>query len=219
MRMSPAEGTTPGPPAFPDPARRIVTVPNILSAVRLAIVPVFVWLFVTGRETAGVVLYGTGAWTDWIDGYIARRTGAITELGKLLDPLADRVYIAALAIALLIQGALPAWLGAVIIARDVAVLALFPIVDKGAVSRIPVHISGKAATAALLFGLTWLAVSETGFPWHDLARIIGLSFVSLGAGLYWYAAAVYARQALARRRDRHGDDADRVESTDRQIDT
>jgi len=217
--MPPAEGTTPGPPAFPDPARRIVTVPNILSALRLAIVPVFVWLFVTGRETAGVVLYGTGAWTDWIDGYIARRTGAITHLGKLLDPLADRVYIAALAIALLIQGALPAWLGVVIIARDVAVLALFPIVDKGAASRIAVHISGKAATAALLFGLTWLAVSETGFPWHDLARIIGLSFVFLGAGLYWYAAAVYARQVLARRRDRHGNDGRRSESTDRQIDT
>lgn len=219
MRTPPVDSTAPGGlPASPGPTRRIITVPNVLSALRLAIVPVFVWLFVTGRETAGVILYGTGAWTDWIDGYIARRTGAVTELGRLLDPLADRVYIAALAIALLIQGALPAWLGAVIIARDVAVLALFPVVDKGAATRIPVHISGKAATAALLFGLTWLAVSETGFPWHDLARIIGLWFISLGAGLYWWAAAVYARQVVARRGDTGETDAP-DEATRRQVDT
>src|ERR671918_1908651 len=101
---------------------RLLTIPNLLSFGRLATVPVFVWLFVSDREDAAVIVYAVAAWTDFFDGYIARRTHSVTELGKLLDPLADRVFIVALALALLRRGALPSWLGGVIIVRDVAVL-------------------------------------------------------------------------------------------------
>src|ERR671918_764728 len=87
---------------------RLLTIPNLLSFGRLATVPVFVWLFVSGREDAAVILYAVAAWTDFFDGFIARRTHSVTELGKLLDPLADRVFIVALALALVARGTL-AW--------------------------------------------------------------------------------------------------------------
>src|SRR5919106_1769508 len=87
---------------------RLLTIPNLLSFGRLATVPVFVWLFVSGRENAAVIVYAVAAWTDFFDGFIARRTHSVTELGKLLDPLADRVFIVALALALVARGTL-AW--------------------------------------------------------------------------------------------------------------
>jgi cardiolipin synthase len=188
-----------GPSTSADPAgaeRRIATVPNLLSGLRLASVPVFVWLFVSGKEEAAVILYGVGASTDWVDGYVARRTGAVTELGRLLDPLADRAFIVALAVALLIRGTLPPWLGAVIVVRDVAVLALWPVVDRRHARRMRVNFIGKSATAALLVGLTWLAVSETRWWWVGVADEIGLVFTAVGAVLYWVSGVMYALEAV-----------------------
>jgi cardiolipin synthase (CMP-forming) len=181
------------PPAKPS----VWTVPNALSLLRLASVPAFVWLFATGREKAAVVLFIVGGWTDFFDGYIARRTGAITELGKLLDPLADRVCIVALALALLITDALPVWLVAIVIARDVAVFIAWPILERRGFARIPVNFVGKCATAALLFGLGWSAWSQTSWPAAGFADEVGFGFVVLGAVLYWVAAVLYVRVLLA----------------------
>lgn len=185
-------------PTSPDRAggdeSRLLTVPNVLSTLRLAIVPLFVWLFVTRREEAAVVLYGLGASTDWLDGYIARRTGQITELGRLLDPLADRIYIAALVVALTIRSVLPLWLAVGIVGRDALLLALFPLVDRKASARIRVNFIGKTATASLLVGLTCLALSETSFggrAWEP----IGFSLVVVGFVLYWISGIMYARVA------------------------
>ena len=183
-----------GPPA----TTAILTLPNVISLIRLASVPVFVWLFVSGREDAAVILYGVGASTDWLDGYIARRTGAVSELGKLLDPLADRIFIVALVVALVARDTLPLWLAVAIVARDVIVLSAFPLLDRRHLARIPVNFIGKSATAALLFGLTWLAVSETSLGIDDLARGIGMSFTIFGAILYWVAGVLYGREALKR---------------------
>ncbi len=176
----------------------ILTLPNVISLLRLASVPIFVWLFVSGREDPAVILYGVGASTDWLDGYIARRTGAVSELGKLLDPLADRIFIVALAVALVARGTLPLWIAVVIVARDLIVLSAFPLLDRRHLARIPVNFIGKCATAALLFGLTWLAVSETSLDIEDLASGIGMTFTILGAVLYWVAGAMYGREALTR---------------------
>ena len=175
---------------------RLLTVPNVLSALRLALVPVFVWLFVTRREEAAVVLYGLGASTDWLDGYIARRTGQITELGRLLDPLADRIYIAALVVALTIRGVLPLWLAVGIVGRDALLLALFPLVDRRATARIRVNFIGKTATALLLGGLTFLALSETSFG-GEVWEPIGFALVVVGFVLYWISGIMYARSARA----------------------
>lgn len=193
---------------------RIFTIPNVLSLARLAAVPVFVWLFVTGREDAAVVLYAIAAWTDFFDGYIARRTDSVTELGRLLDPLADRIFIAALAIALVATEALDPWLAVVIVGRDLLILGAYPFVQRrlagpdastelrhpkgagrvpGLATKIRVNFTGKSATAALLLGLTLLAVGETSFSWASTVDEVGRAFVWLGAVLYWVSGAMYAR--------------------------
>jgi cardiolipin synthase len=189
------EATEP-PPGAPD--RRLLTVPNALSLVRLATVPVFVFLFVTDRTEAAVVLYAAAAWTDFLDGYIARRTGAVTEFGKLLDPLADRILVIALAVSLVAADVLPLWVALVIVVRDILVLSLFPVLERRGVERIQVNFAGKAATASLLFGLTWLAWSETSFPLNGIGRPLGLVFTAVGAVTYWLAAGLYGREILVR---------------------
>ncbi len=175
---------------------RVLTIPNVLSFLRLGSVPVFLWLWLSGQRDAAVVLYAVGAWTDFFDGYIARRTDSVTELGKLLDPLADRVFIVALTIALVAADVLPWWLAVIVIGRDVLVLSAWPFLESRGVPRIAVNRTGKTATASLLLGLTLLALSETTLEWVDAARIPGLGAVLLGAVLYWAATWMYAKQAF-----------------------
>ncbi len=179
-------------------ARRLWTVPNVLSLLRLASVPVFVWLFVSGHENAAVVLYAVGAWTDFFDGLIARKFDQVSEIGKLLDPLADRILIIALAVALVARDVLPLWLAIAIVARDVLLLSVFPFLERRKVPRLAVNFTGKSATASLLFGLTSLAWSETTFPGEGIADELGIAFTVLGAVLYWVAAVLYAQAARDR---------------------
>ena len=183
--------------AEPVASSAILTIPNVISFARLATVPFFLWLWFAGSREVAVVVYAIGAWTDFLDGFIARRTDSVSELGKLLDPLADRVFIVALAIALVGGGTLPWWLAVAIIGRDVVILSLYPLVQKRGVPKIAVNFVGKSATAALLFGLTWLALSETDFGWAGIGDVVGIAFVTFGAVLYWVAGAMYARIALA----------------------
>ena len=193
--------------ADPVPAQadhRILTIPNVISFVRLATVPVFIWLFVSGYENAAVILYAAGAWSDFFDGYIARRTSSVTELGKLLDPLADRIFIAALVIALVVRRTLPWWVAVIILGRDLLVVSLFPYLERRKIQRIAVNRVGKTATASLLAGLTMLAYSETTFPGAGGFEIAGMIFTWVGAALYWAAGYLYAREALAKLRQLSG---------------
>jgi cardiolipin synthase len=196
-----------GSPATSTTRESIVTIPNLMSAARLASVPVFVYLFVTGRPNAAVILYGVGAFTDFLDGYVARHTNSVTELGKLLDPFADRIFIVALAIALVARGALYWWLAVAIVGRDVLLLSLFPVLEGRGLPRIRVRSIGKTATAFLLFGLGWLALGETSFGLGTKGHDVGLPFVIAGAFLYWGAAIIYAREAITQMRElpRRGD--------------
>ncbi|MGH2821252.1 MAG: CDP-alcohol phosphatidyltransferase family protein [Actinomycetota bacterium] len=195
----PSEGSVrPAAPGEPRVSARLLTVPNLLSLLRLGTVPVFLWLFLTDRENAAVVLYGAGAITDFLDGYIARRAGQISELGKLMDPLADRVFIVALAVALVARGALPLWLALAVVARDLIVLSAFPLLERRGVTRIPVNLVGKTATALLLTGLTWLALTQTTFGLAPLGDEVGLTLIVAGAILYWAAAVLYARELRLR---------------------
>lgn len=178
--------------------RGLWTVPNVLSILRLASVPVFVWLFVNDRENAAVILYAAGAWTDFFDGLIARRFDQVSEIGKLLDPLADRILIIALVVALVARDVLPPWLAIAIVARDLLLLSVFPVLERKKVPRIAVNFTGKTATASLLVGLTMLAWSETTFPGNGIADEAGIAFTILGAVLYWAAAVMYAVAARDR---------------------
>ena len=178
---------------------RIFTVPNVLSMIRLTSVPVFVWLFLTGREGAAVTLFCAAAVTDFLDGLIARVTGQFSDLGKLLDPLADRSFIAALALVLAAKGLLSPWLAGGLVARDAAVLAASAVIQVGGKGRITVNRVGKVATACLLWGLAWLAVSQTDFVWASAGDEIGHAFTVGGAVLYYVAGIMYGVDLWARR--------------------
>ncbi len=179
-------------------SNRVLTVPNLLSGLRLASVPVFLYLFVTGHQEAAVLLYAAGALTDFFDGVIARRLGQISELGKLLDPLADRVFIVALALALVAVDALPWAIAAAIVVRDLLLLSIWPLFERRGAGRIAVNFTGKTATALLLFGLTFMAVAETDFPLAGVADEMGLVLVVAGAVLYYVAAGMYGSEAYRR---------------------
>ena len=183
--------------------RRIVTVPNIISVVRLACVPLFLWLLWGANEelVAGLLAAGLGA-TDWVDGYIARHFDQGSELGKILDPSADRVLLVAAAVAVLTQG-LPVAVDAVVwimLIREVLVAAATIGLGLAGARRIDVVWAGKAGTLALMFSLPmFLGADATRASWHAFFVVCAWGFALGGIGLGYYAAAKYvpvARDAL-----------------------
>ncbi len=180
----------------------MLTVPNLISAIRIAMIPVFVALILDHDTTAwGIVLFGVVVATDWVDGTIARRTGQVSDLGKILDPVADRAAIAAGLIALVIRGAFPLWAAAAILVRDVAVLVAGVILlSKGA--RIDVRWIGKVATFALMIAIPAISWGTLGLWPAAAALAVGWPVYALGIVEYYVAAAAYAvdmRDALRAR--------------------
>ncbi len=194
----------PSPSATQVSETRVLTLPNVLSFLRLLSMPVFAWLFATGNEEAAIILFSVAASSDFFDGYLARRTNSVTELGRLLDPLADRLLIMALAIALVVRGTMPLALALAVIGRDVLLLAAWPLLERRKIERIRVNFVGKSATAAHLIGLASLAWSETSLPAQRFADEVGMAYVLLGAVLYWVAGFMYADQARRRLRQTEG---------------
>jgi cardiolipin synthase len=188
---------------------RVLTIPNVLSFIRLLGVPVFLWLIlVPEADTAAFVLLALSGVTDWLDGKIARATGQISRLGQLLDPLADRLYIAATLLGLALRQIIPWWLVIVILARDLVLAIVLVLLKRRGVTGLPVHFLGKAATFCLMFGFPILllgtAATGTSFTFADLARDLGWAFAIWGTALYWWAGVLYLEQAarvLRARRD------------------
>lgn len=179
---------------------RVLTIPNVLSFLRLLGVPVFLWLvLVPQADVAAFVLLVASGVTDWLDGRIARATGQITRLGQLLDPLADRLYIAATLVGLALRAIIPWWLVVVILARDLVLAVVLALLKRRGVTGLPVHFLGKAATFCLMWGfpILLLGTSATGtsFTFADLARDVGWAFALWGTALYWWAGLLYLEQA------------------------
>jgi cardiolipin synthase len=171
----------------------VVTVPNALSFARIAAIPLVVWAIVhRGTEALGLLAFAALASTDWIDGYIARRTGRVTELGKLLDPLADRLAIVAILIALVVRGAFPAWAAALIVARDVALVVVGAVALWTRGIRIDVRRIGKVATLALMIAVPAIAWGRLGLWAGAAASIAGWAAFVVGIVLSYAAAAMYA---------------------------
>ena len=183
----------------PHASSRVLTVPNLISAIRIAMIPVFWVLIVDPDSTAwGIVLFGVVVATDWVDGTIARRTGQVSELGKVLDPVADRAAIAAGLVALVVRGAFPLWAAVLILARDVAVLIAGAVLaSKGL--RIDVRWIGKVATFALMIAIPAVSWGSLGLWPAAAALAVGWPVYVLGIVEYYIAAGVYAvdlRRAL-----------------------
>ena len=173
---------------------RVLTVPNVLSGLRLLGVPVFLWLVFTERDGWAITLLAVSGITDYLDGVIARRFHQISKVGQLLDPAADRLYILATLIGLSYRHVIPWWLLAVLVGRDVYIACFLPALRKRGLDALPVHFLGKAATFNLLYAFPLLLLGE-GTGWvHDLAHVLGWAFALWGTALYWWAGVLYTVQ-------------------------
>ena len=199
----------PSPPGEPaeaagplGPSRRVSsairTVPNAVTLVRLLLMPVCAYLLATGRYGWGLVLTAVVGSTDWVDGWLARRTGQVSRLGQLLDPLADRLLIVSVAIALVMQDVVPWQAAVLLLARDLILLAGWPILKRRGIEPPEVILLGKAATLVLLIALPVLTLGATDLAVADIARVLGLAGLWAGVVMYYLAGAVYVRMVLER---------------------
>ncbi|HPJ19412.1 MAG: CDP-diacylglycerol--glycerol-3-phosphate 3-phosphatidyltransferase [Actinobacteria bacterium] len=175
---------------------RVLTLPNVLSALRLLGVPLFLWLILVPQADGwAVALLMVAGFTDWLDGYLARKWNQITRVGQLLDPVADRLYILATLIGLLLRGIVPAWLVVLLISRDLILAVVLAVLKRRGVTGLPVHFLGKAATFCLLYAFPLLLLGD-GAGWlADTAKVFGWAFAVWGTALYWWAAVLYVGQA------------------------
>jgi cardiolipin synthase (CMP-forming) len=181
---------------------RILTIPNVLSVVRLLLIPVFLLLIAADELGWAVLTLAVSSLTDFADGYIARRFGQVSRLGQLLDPAADRLYILTTLLGITWAGVVPWWFVLIVVAREVLLLVLGVVLANHGYGPPPVHHLGKVATFALLFGFP-VVLLGAAFPGiAAVALPIGWALLAWGAFLYWWAGAVYAIQVarLTRRR-------------------
>jgi len=180
-------------------ARQLLLIPNLISLARLALIPVFVWLLWIDEPVAAGFLFAFIGGTDWIDGYLARRLDQVSEVGKALDPVADRLAVVVALVGGLVTGYLPRWFAALLLLREVvmAVAVLYAMGKAGI--RLDVLWIGKLATVLVYGAVAGFYVGIGGDIWLiELASwLAGIP----GLVLYYYVAGQYLielRQALRR---------------------
>lgn len=182
---------------------RVLTVPNALSVGRLLCVPVFLWLlFAEDDPHAAALLLAVLGITDWVDGYVARHFDQVSTLGKVLDPVADRVLLIVGMVAILVHGTVPAWVGALAVGREVLVAGATLVLFALGARRIDVTWFGKAGTFLMMVAFPLFLASDPSVGWHDTARTLAWVFTVPGLLLSWYAVVTYvplARDALSAR--------------------
>lgn len=178
---------------------RVLTVPNLLSVLRLAGVPLFLWLLLGPHaDVWAIIVLALGGITDWADGKLARLLDQYSRLGELLDPAADRLYILAALVGLGLRGVVPWWAVAVLVGRDLVLALCLPLLRRRGYGPPQVVYLGKAATFLLLWTFPLLLGGlQTGW-FADLCRPTGYAFAVWGSALYLYTGALYLAQiALA----------------------
>jgi cardiolipin synthase len=174
---------------------RILTVPNAISVARLAGVPVFLWL-VLGPHADGwaVALLIVAGLSDWLDGVIARAWNQQSRLGQVLDPAADRLYIAATLVGLAVRAIIPWWLVAALVARELVLAVALLALRRHGYAPLQVSLVGKTATLCLLYAFPLLFLGDHAGTAALVARVIGWAFAIWGTALYWWAAVLYVEQ-------------------------
>ena len=182
----------------PYDTERVFTVPNVLSFIRLAGVPLFLWLLlVREADIWAVVVLAVGGATDWLDGYLARSWHQRSRLGQVLDPLADRLYILATLVGFAIREIVPWWLVALLAARDVLMFTtIWPALRRRGFVSLPVHFLGKAATFALLYAFPLVLLGSGDDAWQIGMRVVGWACVIWGTALYWWSGLLYIGQGI-----------------------
>ncbi|MFF1254003.1 CDP-alcohol phosphatidyltransferase family protein [Pseudarthrobacter sp. NPDC058329] len=197
-------GSRPGRPQVDHD--RVFTIPNLLTVVRFMGVPLFVWLVLAQKEYgAAVVVLAVMGCTDWIDGYVARRFDQASKLGRVLDPIADRLALITVAVTLVIAGVVH-WLYLAALVIPDAVLLVLTLSFFGGHPDLPVSVVGKVRTGLLLLGTPMLVLSrlDTAFS----GELLVAAWIVLGLGLigHWIAAYNYFWAILRKGRMQQDDD-------------
>ncbi len=180
---------------------RVVTIPNLLSLLRLLGVPLFLWLVLVERaDGLAVAVLAVSGFTDYLDGVLARRWNQISRVGQLLDPVADRLYVISTVVALTIRDIIPLWFAVALISRDVLMVLMIPFLRQLGLRALPVHFLGKAGTFCLLYALPLLLLGDGTSTLALLARVFGWAFGIWGFILYWWAGVLYFLQLRRLRR-------------------
>jgi cardiolipin synthase len=175
---------------------RILTVPNVLSSLRLVGVPLFLWLILAEHDGWALLVLMLSGVTDYLDGKIARRFGLVSRLGQLLDPLADRLYILTTLLGLAWRQIIPWWLVGALLARELLLVGLLGVLKRHGYLALPVHFVGKAATFCLLYAFPLLLLADGTGTLAEVARAVGWGFGWWGTGLYWVAGVMYVVQTV-----------------------
>lgn len=176
--------------------RRVWTIPNILSMVRLVLVPVFLYLLLATTAygwAVGILMFS--GFSDWADGKIARLVpNQSSRLGELLDPLVDRIYMLAVPIGLGLAGIVPWWVVGILVGRDAVLAATLPVVRSRGITALPVTYIGKAATFALMSGFPLVLLGQWDALWSRVIGACGWAFLIWGIGMYLWSAVLYLLQ-------------------------
>ena len=175
-------------------SRLMFTVPNLLTGLRALGIPIFLWLILSAQAypAAVIVLVIAGA-TDYFDGKLARALNQESRLGELMDPAVDRLYIAAVLIAMYVTEVIPLLVLTLIVLRDIALAFLLIAMKRRGISPFKVTYLGKAATFNILYALPLLLLTvSTEGNWAQAAFIMGWAFAGWGIGLYLWTGVSYA---------------------------
>ncbi len=175
----------------------VLTIPNLFTFLRLAGVPIFVWLAL-GPHADGwaVAVLALGGSSDWVDGFLARRLHQVSRLGELLDPIADRLYIVATVAVLTVRDVVPLWFTVALLAREAVLGLCLLVLRRFGYGPPPVHYVGKTATFILLMALPTLLLAAAVPSTAGWAHPAGWSLAWWGLVLYWIAALFYVVQVL-----------------------
>ncbi|QBJ94675.1 CDP-alcohol phosphatidyltransferase family protein [Rhodococcus sp. ABRD24] len=177
-------------------ADRILTIPNLLSMIRLAGVPLFLYLLL-GPQADGwaLAILMLSGFTDWADGKLARLLNQMSRLGALLDPLVDRLYVITTLLAFVIRDIIPWWVAAILIGRDLILAFTLPVYRRRGLPPPEVIYLGKAATFALMFALPMLLAAQLDWSFATIARPWGYALLVWGTVLYVWTAGIYIAKA------------------------
>ncbi|MEX2588529.1 MAG: CDP-alcohol phosphatidyltransferase family protein [Actinomycetota bacterium] len=182
---------------------RALTIPNLITISRMLVIPLFAWVFLMGEyDAVALVLLVLIGSTDWLDGFVARRIGQVSKLGKLLDPVADRMAIIVVLLALVFRGVIPVLLAGALLLRDLIVSVAFPVLEAKGFERIPVNRTGKWATAFIFAGMALAAGSVLETPVRQSVEVAAVALLTAGAVAYWAAGFLYVKAIRRQVRER-----------------
>ena len=172
---------------------KVLTIPNLISLIRLLLAPVFMYLLLHGEDFASALLFAIAAGTDFVDGQIARRTNSVSKLGQLLDPAVDRIIMICAVIGLLLVGRLPIWVVLLVLIRDIVLLVGQVYLLQSRNVRVPVIYAGKIATTLLFIGIAGLLLNAPlfdGLGLIDTTWLPGLNFEKASWGIWFIYAGL-----------------------------